>query len=622
MKKPFSLSALAKQSLLTVATLLPISYAQAGGIIAEPMNWWVGMQSPNLQILLRGDDVGKGDIKLQDYPGVVLKKVTSVDSPNYAFIDLTLSEHAQAGTLTFTITEPDGDKVELDYDLLTRRQGSAERQSFSQEDVIYLINPDRFANGDTTNDVVDSLYSDKTPTKKDSRYGGDLTGIINNLEYLDDLGITQIWLTPPLENNQKAYSYHGYAATDFYNIDARFGSNEQFKEFSQKAEKLGIGIIWDVVLNHSGSEHWWNKDKPTNDWLNFDGKFSGTTHARTTMQDIHASNVDRKQFNDGWFVPTMPDLNQRQQLLANYITQNNIWWVEYANLSGIRVDTYSYSDKAFLSDWAKRLTDEYPNLNIVGEEWTSNPVVVSYWQKGKVNTDGYVSHTPSMMDFALQENMVKALNESEEYNSGWINVYESMANDFLFANPDNLLVFADNHDMGRIATQLKGNLANIKMAMALTLTQRGIPQMYYGTEILANNDGDDSHGAIRMPFPGGFADKSVNAFTGEGLSKAQVEMQSWMRTLLNYRQTSDALINGKMKHFRPENGIYVYFRYTEKDKVMVILNKNDKPIQLDLSRFAEALDANAKGRNLVTNEPIELKNFLTLNAAGPLIIQL
>ena len=384
------------------------------------------------------------------YKGVEFKGVTTTNNANYAFLNLNISDNAKAGELSFKAS----DGTVFTYRLNTRNKNSAKRPGFTNKDTLYLINPDRFVNGDPTNDSIASMQEAANPEFKGGRHGGDIQGVINSLEYLENLGVTQLWLTPVLENNMPSYSYHGYAITDFYKVDPRMGSNELYKTLSVKAKERGIGLVMDMVLNHFGSSHQWMSDMPTADWVNFDGQFekgkNATTHARQTIQDPHASQYDKRQFNDGWFVESMPDLNQRQPLLSTYLIQNAIWWIEYANLSGIRVDTYSYSDKAFLADWTKAIMTEYPNFNIVGEEWTSNPAIASYWQRGKINQDGYTSDLPSVMDFSLQEALIKALNEQESWNTGWVRVYQSLANDFLYADTDNILVFADNHDMSRV----------------------------------------------------------------------------------------------------------------------------------------------------------------------------
>ncbi|MFY8327188.1 glycoside hydrolase family 13 protein [Pseudoalteromonas sp. ZZD1] len=604
-------------SLLTTCLATALT---ANAMTVSPQNWWVGMQNGSLQIMLHETEVAKQQWQMVPYSGVELKSITKTDNVNYAFINLDISPSAKPGMLLFK--SQTGEQFE--YPLLARDKQSAERQGFDSGDTIYLINPDRFANGDSSNDSVRGMSEAANPSERGGRHGGDIQGIINALPYLDELGVTQLWLTPPLENNMPSYSYHGYAITDFYNIDSRMGSNELYRELSSIAKQHGIGLVMDLVLNHFGSEHVWMKDKPTADWINFNGDFANgknaTSHARQTIQDPHASEFDKRQFSDGWFVSTMPDLNQRQPLLATYLIQNAIWWIEYADLSGIRVDTYSYSDKAFLADWTKAIMTEYPAFNIVGEEWTSNPAIASYWQAGKINSDGYTSSLPSVMDFSLQESLIQALNEDESWNTGWVKVYESLANDFLYPNPDNLLVFADNHDMSRVYTELEQDLAKTKMAMTMLLTTRGIAQMYYGTEVLLDNTGSNDHGDIRIDFPGGFAGQKTNAFTGQGLNADQVDMQQTITTLLNFRKNSPAIAKGKLTHFSPKEGVYSYARVSEQQTVLVFLNKNTTAKTWSLDYMREVIGNHKSATGLFNKQKVKLTKPLTLPAMSAVVL--
>ena len=430
-----------------------------------------------------------------------------------------------------------------------------------------------------------------------------------------------------LENAMDKYSYHGYSTTDYYNIDPRFGSNDAFIEFSEQAKSEGVGVIMDMVLNHIGSNHKWMEDTPSKDWINNEGKFVATTHKRESLHDPHAIESDIKRFSDGWFVPTMPDLNQRNPHLANYLVQNAIWWVETAGLSGIRVDTYSYPDKVFLSEWTNRLMDEYPNFNIVGEEWSVNPAITAYWQAGSQRHDDYDSALPSVMDFPLQAAVVKALNGDESWNSGFITVYETLATDFLYGDPNNLVIFPDNHDMSRIYTQLGHDKAKWNMAMTLLLTTRGIPQVFYGTEILMGNEGSDDHGIIRSDFPGGWpSDSDKNAFTGKGLNNDERWAQQRIKALLQLRQTYPQLFQGKLKHYAPVDGVYTYFREAEKgakrsaqsdngnnvEKIMVILNK--KAVDLPLSTYTEMLKTNDSITRISDGKTFKSTDTISLSA--------
>lgn len=603
--------------LVSACTLPTISYA----LNVEPANWWVGMNKNTITIMVHEQNIANEQIKLAKYNGVKLNKVTRTDNPNYVFLNITITDTAKAGTLLFNSSEA---SQNFEFSLLERNKNSANRQGFTSADTLYLINPDRFANGDKQNDTVPSMLEAANPSIKGGRHGGDIQGVINALPYLNNLGVTQLWLTPVLENNMPDYSYHGYAITDFYNVDPRMGSNQLYKTLSVKAKEQGIGLVMDMVLNHFGSEHTWVKDKPTKDWINFNGEFkkgkNATSHARQTIQDPHASEYDKRQFNDGWFVETMPDLNQRQPLLSEYLIQNAIWWTEYADLSGIRVDTYSYSDKAFLSDWTKAIMQEYPNFNIVGEEWTSNPAIASYWQRGKHNQDGYTSSLPSVMDFSLQESVIQALNEEESWNTGWVKVYESLANDFLYPDTNNIMVFADNHDMSRVYTELGQDVAKTKMAMTLFLTTRGIAQMYYGTEVLLDNTPSKDHGDIRIDFPGGFKGQTRNAFTGEGLTKQQKDMHKTISTLLNFRKSSPALDKGKLVHFTPQQGVYSYARISDEQTVLVFMNKNTKELTKNIEYMQEVIPKNTKALNLFTHKTQVLSNTVALPAMSATVL--
>ncbi|MGA4606275.1 glycoside hydrolase family 13 protein [Pseudoalteromonas maricaloris] len=596
---------------ITVTTLMAFGFyvnqASAIDLKVEPQNWWVGMKHQKVELLLKGDNIQGTTWQLVPYADVSLSSVSFGDSPNYAFVTLNIGEDAKPGVLTLKNQDLN---LSFNYELQARVDGSRERVGFSSEDVIYLLNPDRFANGDLSNDSVPAMIEKAQPNFRGGRHGGDIQGVIDHLDYLADMGFSQIWMTPVRENNMPSYSYHGYAMTDFYRIDPRMGNNALYKTLVDEAKSRNIGIIMDMVLNHSGSEHWWIKDKPTLDWINFGGEFSSTTHARQTVQDPHASEYDKKQFVEGWFVPSMPDLNQRQRHMSNYLIQNAIWWIEYAGLSGIRVDTYSYSDKAFLSEWTERIMEEYPNFNIVGEEWTPNSAIASYWQRGKQNRDGYMSSLPSVMDFSLQEALIQALNEEESWNTGWIKVYQSIANDFQYPDPDNLLIFADNHDMSRVYSQLKQDLNKTKLAMSLLLTTRGIPQIYYGTEVLLDNTPSDDHGDIRIDFPGGFPEHKQDAKTGLGLNKSQQEMQAHLRQLLQLRKANPVLHKGKLVHFSPFDGIYAYARIQEEQQVLVLLNKSKQKQSVVLSRFGEFLKSVSQGKDLLTGQMIRLQDTI------------
>lgn len=591
----------------------------------EPPNWWAGMQNPELELLLHGENLAHYQVVLGDYDGVKINTTIRVQNPNYLFINLELASDVKPGK--FEIMLKDGGKTVAthQYELQERKEGSAMRESFTPADVMYLITPDRFANGNPDNDAIAGMKESPDRVFKGGRHGGDIQGIIDRLDYIEDMGFTAIWLNPVLENDMPDYSYHGYAATDFYKVDQRFGTNEEYLDLIQKADEKGIKIIMDMILNHCGSEHWFVLDKPTDDWLNFGGEYVNTSHRRNTIQDIHASEYDKKMFSDGWFVETMPDMNQRNPLMATYLIQNTIWWVEYSGLAGIRMDTYPYPDKDFMTDWTCALRTEYPNFNVVGEEWVTNPAVVSYWQGGKQNHDGYTSCLSSLMDFPIQYQLVEGLMQKEEkYGSGLIELYKMLSQDFLYADPYNLVTFPDNHDMDRFFTQVDNDIDLFKMGIAYILTVRGIPQLYYGTEILMDNDdAPGDHGIIRTDFPGGWAGDAVNGFTGKGLTAAQKDAKAYVKALLNWRKSNTTIHEGKLMQFVPFDGVYVIFRYTETGKVMTILNKNEEDTSIKLDRFAEMLNGTSKGTDVLTGKSYSTSaETMTVPAKAALVLEI
>jgi glycosidase len=605
-----------------IVSLCAVTVTQAKAIQhLEPAFWWTGMVDPELQLMVHGENIGQATAYIS-YPGVQITSLERTDNSNYLFVNLLLDKNVRAGQFNIEFKRNGQLITSYPYQLHSRHSDPIQRQGFSSRDVIYLITPDRFANGDTSNDSVKAMQEQANREFKGGRHGGDLQGIIDHLDYIQNMGFTQIWTMPIMENDMPEYSYHGYSTTDYYQVDPRFGTNELYHELSKQAATMGIGIIQDVILNHIGSMHWWMDDKPSSDWINNHGSFKATSHMREALHDPHAVESDKVGFSDGWFVPSMPDLNQRNPLLATYLIQNTIWWVEYAQLSGLRVDTYSYSDMDFLANWTRRLMQEYPNLNIVGEEWSVNPAITSFWQKGSKRHSDYQSWLPSVMDFPTQVKMFNALTKPESWATGLRELYDSLASDFVYGDPYNLVVFADNHDMSRIYSQLDEDFQLFKMAMSYVLTTRGIPQIFYGTEILMSNPGSEDHGIIRSDFPGGWSDDQVNGFTGHGLTEKQRQTQDFMRTLLNWRKTSAAVTQGKLKHYTPKDGLYVYFRYVKDDRVMVIMNKNDQDSQLPLARFHEMLGSTKQGADVLTGQEFTLFKAITIPAKQVLILAL
>ncbi|MEM6512229.1 MAG: glycoside hydrolase family 13 protein [Pseudomonadota bacterium] len=609
--------------LTTLAVLLVVTAPVLAADIqrVEPPFWWTGFEHRELQLMVHGDDIGDMAVSI-DQPGIRIQRVERVDSENYLFLYLVIDESVNPGAFTIRF-EHDSQVIEQTYELKQKNPDPEHTRGFSQQDAIYLLTPDRFANGDTSNDTVEG-YADGLNRADDyGRHGGDLAGIANHLDYLSDMGYTQLWLNPILENNVARASYHGYSTTDFYTVDPRFGSNAQFAALTEAAGERGLGMIMDMIANHIGDGHWWMHDLPTSDWLNFQGAPVITSHARTVNQDRYASDYDRQMHVDGWFVTTMPDLNQRNPLLADYLIQNAIWWIEYVGLNGIRMDTWPYPDKHFMAEWARRIMQEYPDFNIVGEEWSVNPAIVSYWQRGKVNADGYVSHLPSVFDFPLQAALVEALTEDgPDWRSPWTSVYESVANDFLYPDPSNIVIFPDNHDMNRTYTQLNEDFALFRMTMVFYATMRGIPQFFYGHEILMSHPGTDSHGALRMDFPGGWDDDAQNGFYGEGLSDEALEAQALVRQLLTWRRDESVIHTGDYMHFAPIDEVFAYFRYNDEKTVMVVFNRDDAATTLDMQRFAERTQSATRGTDVLTGRTVDIRNTIELEPRSVLLLEL
>lgn len=607
----------------TIAALLLSIYGSAFAQNVEHMEppfWWAGMKEKGLQLMVHGKGIGRTDPVIS-YPGVTVRSVTRVPNKNYLFIDLDIDAHAKPGKFDIRFDGP-GKPVTYTYRLLEREPGSAQRRGFDSTDAIYQIMPDRWANGSAANDSVKGMPDTVKRHEGYGRHGGDLQGITANLDYIAKLGFTQLWPTPVVENDMPAYSYHGYAATDHYKIDPRFGSNEDYVKLSRAAKQRGIGLIQDVVLSHIGSSHWWLKDLPTPDWLSFNARFIPTEHHRVSVQDPYGSKADKENFVDGWFGEGMPDMNQKNPLVANYLIQNNIWWIEYAGLSGLRIDTYGYSDGAFLTEYGRRIMAEYPRLNMVGEEWHKSPNVVSRWQAGKQNFDGYRSHTPSMMDFPMAEAMRNALAAPPGWRA-FTDVYETLSQDYVYPNPGNLVLFEGNHDISRLYSVVGEDYGLWQIGIAYIMTMPRIPQMYYGTEILmTSTTGQRDDASYRHDFPGGWAGDKVNAFTGAGLSERQKSAQEYVRKLANWRRTQPVIHHGKMMHFGAEGQTYVYFRYDDKKKVLVALNKGDKPAMLPVARFSEMLAGVARGTDVVTGKVHDLSSTLTLAPRSPLILEL
>lgn len=596
----------------------------------EPAFWWKGMKNPELQILVYGKNIANQTIELSN--GIQVKELKKVENPNYVFITLNTDE---INVPKFKINLKNGKKLvnSFDYELKKRNPNSVSRNSFTSKDVMYLIMPDRFANGDYSNDSQPNLTEKANRNLPSGRHGGDLRGIIKNLDYLQNLGVTALWLTPANEDNEKQTSYHGYAQTDLYKIDGRYGTNEEYLELSRQLQKRGMMLIQDYVTNHWGISHWLIQDLPTKDWIHqfSDGEgkygFKRSNYRTTSQFDTNVAEIDKKEALNGWFDTTMPDLNQSNPLVLKYLTQNAIWWIEYAELGGLRVDTYPYNDKEAMSKWAKAITDEYPNINIVGEAWMYSPAHISYWQKNSKigEIDGYNSNLPSVMDFTLYTDLPHALKEEESWDKGMIKIYNSFGNDFLYPDINNILVFFENHDTERFNEIFNGDSRYYKTALTLISTVRGIPQIYYGSEIGMRGDKNKSGDAdIRRDFPGGWKEDKQNAFNIQTQTKEQKEFYDFTQKILNWRKGKEVIHTGKTKHYMPKEKVYVYFRYNEKEKVMVVLNNNEKEQTFDLNRFSESLNAVSKGKDVVSGKEfsVSTQNKLTIAPKSSLILEL
>jgi len=590
----------------------------------EPTFWWSGMKNPELQLLVYGKNIN--NLQPEFSNGIKIKEVKKVENPNYLFVTID-TENVAPGKFKINFKNGNNTVKTIDYEFKKRNQNSSQRSSFSSSDVMYLLMPDRFANGNPDNDNTTDTAEKSNRTNKDGRHGGDISGIIKNLDYLQDLGITTIWSTPLLEDNEPNYSYHGYAQSDYYKIDPRYGTNEDYKNLADELHKRKMKLVMDYVTNHWGSKSWIIKDLPSKDWIHIwnggENGFKRSNYRMTTQFDTNAAKIDAENCMNGWFDTTMPDMNQSNPMVVNYMAQNAIWWIEFAGLDGLRVDTYSYNDKKGIADWTKRITDEYPNLNIVGEVWMHDQAQMSYWQKDSkiAAIENYNSYLPSVMDFTLHDAIGQVFKEEPGWDSGMQRVYDNFANDFLYPDINNLLVFAENHDTNRF-NQIYSDIRDYKLAMSLILTVRGIPQLYYGSEIGMNGDKGKGDGDIRRDFPGGWKDDIQNAFTKSGRTKEQNDYFDFTKKLVNWRKGNSAIHTGKTLHYIPENNVYVYFRYNENERVMVVINNNKQDQNIDLKRFSEGIKNFTKGKDIISDKDFDLKTTLSVPAKSSLILEL
>ena len=612
----------------------------------EPTDWYVGLKDASLQLMVYGKDIKTADVTT-DYPGVNIDSLVRLDSPNYLLVYMNIKD-AQPGTMTL-LFQQGKQKKKVNYTLKAREKKGEERYGFSNADVLYMLMPDRFASGRTDNDQIKGMRPYKNDrTQPSLRHGGDLEGIRQHLDYFKELGVTALWFTPVLENDSPDHgtqsTYHGYATTNYYRVDPRFGSNEEYRQLCDEAHAKGIKIVMDMIFNHSGYEHPWTLDMPSKDWLNtpewlspenqanavemktMDGaakvndKYLQTSYKLTPVVDPYASKIDLHETVDGWFVPTMPDLNQRNPHVIKYLIQNSIWWIETVGIDGIRMDTYPYADRDAMAQWMKIIGEEYPNFNTVGETWVTEPAYTAAWQKDSKLSEKN-SYLPTVMDFAFYDRINQAKNEeTDAWWNGFNRIYNNFVYDYLYPNPSNVMAFLENHDTDRFLGEGKDTVA-LKQALALLLTVNRTPQLYYGTEVLMNGTKHITDGNVRKDFPGGFPGDTKNCFTREGRTQAENAMFDWLSRLLHWRQGNDVIIKGKQTQFIPFNGIYVIARQYNGKTVLTILNGNRKQADMQLDRYAEIIGNATAAKDVITGRTVKLDKKLSLKSRQTLILE-
>ena len=577
----------------------------------EPLSWWVGMTT-ELQLMVNGNNISLCDVQiLPENQGVSVRALHKAESPNYLFVDVAIADDAKAGEYTLRFTNGKR-KYDYKYTIAERREGSRERLSFTNADFVYLIMPDRFANGNPANDSTNDTAEKADRSKAWRRHGGDLQGMIDHLDYIADLGATAIWSTPLLLDNENGASYHGYSCSDYYLIDPRFGTNEMFKTYVDECHKRDLKVIMDIVPNHSSTSHWWYGDLPFNDWVHQWNEYTQSNWTFSTNMDFNASKSDLYQMESGWFDKSMADMNLDNEFLLNYFKQWAVWWVEYADLDGFRVDTYPYNEKQPMSEWCKAVMAEYPNFNIVGEVWTSSIPQLAYWQGGNNNKDGFDSNLKSIMDFPLHDALRSAMCESG--NGGWgqgmTRVYEVLSHDFVYHDLDNMMIMAANHDTDRIGDVCEGDVRRMKIVHTLLCTMRGMPQMLYGDELMfRSTDRSMGHPTLRVDFPGGWAEDSVNLFDASQHAGDQKEIFDYTRHLANWRKTKEVIHSGKTLHFIDRDNTYAFFRYNDTDVVFVYINNSNDTRNVPWSRYSEISSGLGEGRNVVTGEVVDMLNM-------------
>lgn len=598
----------------------------------EPTDWYVGMKDPSLQLMVYGEGIREAQVST-DYPGVRVDSLVRLDSPNYLLVYLDLSG-AQPGEMKLRFTMGKS-KKEVSYWLKARAMAGEERKGFSNADVLYMLMPDRFAQGKDHKARVKGMNPYVEDRSKPSlRHGGDLQGIRDHLDYFTQLGVTALWLTPVLENNSPdgkdgSSTYHGYATTNYYRVDPRFGTNDDYRELIADAHAKGLKVVMDMIFNHCGFEHPWVKDLPSRDWLNVPEWLSGkeedkakylqTSYKLTPVLDPYAAEVDKRETVDGWFVPTMPDLNQRNPHVIKYLIQNSVWWIETVGIDGIRMDTYPYADREAMALWMKTLEREYPNFNTVGETWVTEPAYTAAWQKDS-KLSSINSYLKTVMDFAFYDRVnMAAREETDDWWQGMNRIYNTLCYDYLYANPSSVLAFIENHDTDRFLRNGTDTLA-LKQALALLLTINRTPQLYYGTEILMNGTKEVTDGNVRKDFPGGFPGDKANCFTAEGRTRAQNDMFNWLSRLLHWRQGNEAIIHGKQVQFTPRKGVYVIARQAKGQNVLTVVNGTSEPAQMEVKCYAEIIGQATEATDILTGRKVALDKDVALQPRETLVL--
>ena len=603
----------------------------------DPTNWFVGMKDPSLQLMVYGEGIRSAEVTT-DYAGVKVDSIVRLDSPNYLLVYLNL-DGAQPGEMTLNFKNGKQTK-KVKYELKAREMSGDKRMGFTNADVLYMLMPDRFADGDPKNNNIKGLYPYSIDrTQPSLRHGGDLEGIRQHLDYFKELGVTALWFTPVLENNSPdsngSSSYHGYATTDYYRVDPRFGTNEEYRRLCDEAHAQGLKVVMDMIFNHCGFEHPWVADMPSHDWLNtpewldarkdktkpeVNDKYLQTSYKLTPIVDPYASDVDFKETVDGWFVPTMPDLNQKNPHVIKYLIQNSEWWIETVGIDGIRMDTYPYADADAMALWMKTLNDEYPNFNVVGETWVTEPPYTAAWQKdSKIAKKN--SYLNTVMDFSFYDKINQAKREDTDgFTTGMNRIYNNFVYDYLYPNPSSVMAFIENHDTDRFLGNGKDSTA-LKQGLAILLTVNRIPQLYYGTEVLMNGTKEKTDGYVRKDFPGGFPGDTRNAFTVEGRTKAENAMFTWLSRLLHWRQGNDVIIKGSQKQFIPYNGVYVIARQYGGKTVLTVVNGSKKPAALAVKRYAEVIGQAVSAKDILTGNTVSIASDVKLEPRQTLILE-